>query len=286
MELLSPGDSLKLKKYLDLEKRYPRDGNWIRFGYLKAFIDGTIGSGTALMFEPFSDNPSSSGLSMMPYDEFENMVVMADKMGFQIGVHSIGDKGNNWTLNAYETALKKNGKRDSRHRDEHAQTLQPSDIPRFAELGVIASMQPTHCISDKKFCVKRIGAERAKGAYAWKSLANAGASIAFGTDYQVEPLNPMEGLYASVTRKDRLGEDGNGWYPEQKITMAEAITYYTLGSAYAQFMEGRKGMIRSGYLADIVITDKDLFSIPEDEIMKTKIDYTITGGKVVYTSGK
>ena len=279
-------DTLVLDKYLDLEKKYPRDGNWIRFGYLKAFIDGTIGSGTALMFEPFSDNPGTSGLSMMPYEEFENMVIMADKMGFQIGVHSIGDKGNNWTLNAFESTQKLNGKRDSRHRDEHTQTVQPSDIPRFAHLGVIASMQPTHCISDKKFCIKRIGPERAKGAYAWKSLADAGASLAFGTDYQVEPLNPIEGLYASVTRKERLGEDGDGWYPEQKITMEDAIRYYTLGSAYAQFMEDRKGMIKTGYLADIAITDKDLLTIPETEIMKTRVDYTITGGKIVYTSGK
>jgi predicted amidohydrolase YtcJ len=275
-------DTVKLKNYLELEKRYPKNGNWIRFGYLKAFIDGTIGSGTALMFAPFSDNPETSGLSMMPYGEFENMVVTADKYGFQIGVHSIGDKGNNWTLNAYEKAQQLNGKRDSRHRDEHAQTLQPSDIPRFASLGVIASMQPTHCISDKKFCIKRIGPERAKGAYAWKSLADAGASIAFGTDYQVEPLNPMEGLYASVTRKDRLGEEGDGWYPGQKIGMEDAIRYYTLGSAFAQFMEDRKGMIKPGYLADIVITDKDLLTIPEEEIMKTKVDYTITGGKVVF----
>jgi predicted amidohydrolase YtcJ len=280
------GDTLLLGKYLERKKEFPPAGNWIRFGYLKAFIDGTIGSGTALMFEPFTDNPNTSGLAMMPYDEFENMVILADKQGFQVGVHSIGDKGNNWTLNAFEKAQLVNGKRDSRHRDEHAQTLAPSDIPRFAALGVIASMQPTHCISDKKFCEKRIGYERAKGAYAWKSLADTGAAIAFGTDYQVEPLNPMEGLYAAVTRKDRLGEEGNGWFPEQKITMEKAIEYYTLGSAYSQFMENRKGMIRPGYLADIVITDKDLLSIAENEIMKTRIDYTITGGKVVYASGK
>lgn len=279
-------DTILLHGYLQISKKYPREGNWIRFGYLKAFIDGTIGSGTALMFEPFTDNPKTSGLAMMPYDVFEKMVVAADIEGFQIGVHSIGDKGNNWTLNAYEKALKVNGKRDSRHRDEHTQTLQLSDIPRFAELGVIASMQPTHCISDKKFCEKRIGTERARGAYAWKSLADAGASLSFGTDYQVEPLNPMEGLYAAVTRKDRLGEAGNGWFPEQKITMENAIRYYTEGSAYSQFMEDRKGIIKKGYLADIVITDKDLLTIPEEEIMKTKVDYTITGGKVVYASGK
>jgi predicted amidohydrolase YtcJ len=279
-------DSALLAEYAELSKKYPRSGNWIRFGYLKAFIDGTIGSGTALMFEPFTDNPESSGLAMMPYDKFENMVVTADRFGFQIGVHSIGDKGNNWTLNAYEKAQKVNGKRDSRHRDEHTQTLQLSDIPRFAQLGVIPSMQPTHCITDKRFYEKRVGIERCKGAYAWRSLIDAGSILAFGTDYQVEPLNPMEGLYAAVTRKDRLGEEGEGWFPEQKLTMEEAIKYYTFGSAYAQFMEERKGMIKKGYLADIVITDKDLLIIPESEIMKTRVDYTIVGGKVVYESGK
>ncbi|MCU0409330.1 MAG: amidohydrolase [Bacteroidales bacterium] len=279
-------DTDRLNEYKELIKKYPAEANWIRFGYLKAFIDGTIGSGTALMFEPFADNPSTSGLAMMPYDTFENMVVTADRMGFQVGVHSIGDKGNNWTLNAYEAALKLNGKRDSRHRDEHTQTLLLSDIPRFAELGVIASMQPTHCISDKKFYEKRIGTERSKGAYAWKSLIEEGAVLAFGTDYPVEPLNPMEGLYAAVSRKERLGEEGEGWFPEQKLTMAQAIEFYTLGASFAQFMEKRKGIIKPGYLADIVITDRDLLEIPETEIMKTKVDYTITGGKVVYESGK
>ncbi|MBN2667458.1 MAG: amidohydrolase [Bacteroidales bacterium] len=278
-------DTERLKQYDELRKKYPAGGNWIRFGYLKAFIDGTIGSGTALMFEPFTDNPATSGLAMMPYGEFERMVVAADSMGFQIGVHAIGDKGNNWTLNAYEKALNLNGRRDSRHRDEHSQTLSQTDIPRFGELGVIASMQPTHCISDKRFCEKRIG-ERSKGAYAWRSLLNAGARLAFGTDYQVEPLNPMEGLYAAVTRKDRLGEEGEGWFPEEKLTMEEAIELYTLGSAYAQFMEDRKGIIKPGYLADIVITDRDLLTIPEDQIMKTKVDYTITGGRVVWEAGR
>jgi predicted amidohydrolase YtcJ len=279
-------DTALLKKYLEVKNEFPSDSNWIRFGYLKAFIDGTIGSGTALMFEPFTDNPSTSGLSMMPYEEFEKMVVTADKFGFQIGVHAIGDKGNNWTLNAYEKALQVNGKRDSRHRDEHAQTLLLTDIPRFAALGVIPSMQPTHCISDKKFCEKRIGSERAKGAYAWKDLADSGAKLAFGTDYPIEPLNPMEGLYAAVTRKERLGEEGDGWFPDQKLTMEKAIEYYTLGASYAQFMENRKGILKPGYLADIIIIDRNLLTIPENEIMKTRVDYTITGGKVVYASGK
>jgi predicted amidohydrolase YtcJ len=279
-------DITLLKKYSEQEKIYPRDSDWIRFGYLKAFMDGTLGSGTALMFEPFTDNPSTSGLAMMSYEKLEKMVLLADSLGFQIGIHAIGDKANNWVLNAYQKAQEINGIRNSRHRIEHAQTLIPDDIPRFARLGVIASMQPTHCISDKKFCEKRIGHLRSKGAYAWKSLADSGAQLAFGTDYQVEPLNPMEGLYAAVTRKDRMGEKGDGWFPEQKLTMEKAIEYYTLGSAYAQFMEQRKGMLRQGYLADIVITDQDLLTIPENEIMKTKIDYTVTGGKIVYESGE
>jgi predicted amidohydrolase YtcJ len=280
------GDTAVLLRYKEKEKKYSKDGNWIRFSYLKAFADGSIGSSTALMFDPYTDNPSTSGLAMWPYEELEKMVVTADKMGFQIGIHAIGDKANNWILNAFEKAIDVNGKRDSRHRDEHTQTVQLSDIPRFAQLGVIPSMQPTHCISDKLFYEKRVGYERCKGTYAWRSLFNTGAHLAFGTDYQVEPLNPMEGLYAAVTRKDRLGEKGDGWFPEQKLSMEEAIKYYTLGSAYAQFMDDRKGMIKPGYLADIVILDKDLLTIPEDQIMKTRVDYTIVGGKIVYSSGK
>lgn len=279
------GDTAVLLKYRDTEKIFPDEGNWIRFGYLKAFADGSIGSSTALMFEPFNDDTTNSGLAMWPYEELEKMVLIADKMEFQIGIHAIGDKANNWILNAFEKAAEVNGKRDSRHRDEHTQTVQLSDIPRFAQLGVIPSMQPTHCISDKLFYEKRVGYERCMGTYAWRSFIDAGSILAFGTDYPVEPLNPMEGLYAAVTRKDRLGEKGNGWFPEQKLTMEEAIKYYTWGSAYAQFMEDRKGVLKTGYLADIIITDKDLLTIPENEIMKTRVDYTIVGGKVVYESG-
>jgi predicted amidohydrolase YtcJ len=280
------GDSAVLLKYKEIEAKYPKEGNWIRFGYLKAFADGSMGSGTALMFEPFSDVPASSGLAMWPYEELEKMVIAADKAGFQIGIHAIGDKANNWALNAFEKAEQLNGSHDSRFRIEHAQTIRNSDIPRFAQLGVIPSMQPTHCITDKRFYEKRVGIERCKEAYVWRSLINAGSILAFGTDYQVEPLNPMEGLYAAVTRKDRLGEPGDGWFPEQKLKMEEAIKFYTYGSAYAQFMDDRKGKMRKGYLADIVIVDKDLLTIPENEIMKTKVDYTIVGGKVVYASGK
>lgn len=272
----------QLKRYVELRKKYPLEDNWIRFGFLKGFIDGTLGSGTALFFEPFVDQPDKSGLSMMTYAELERRIVAADKMGFQIGIHAIGDKANHWVLNAFEKARHLNGSRDSRHRIEHAQVLALDDIQCFAELAVIASMQPTHCITDKRFAEKRIGPERCKGAYAWRLLLNANAKIAFGADYPVEPLNPLEGLYAAVTRKDRAGEAGPGWFPEQCLTMEEAIELYTLGSAHAEFMDDRKGIIKKGYLADMVIFRDDLTTIQPENIMKALLDYTIVGGRVVY----
>jgi len=275
-------DPAALDKYEELRQKYPSSGGWIRFGYLKDFMDGTLGSATAMMFEPFNDEPDKTGLAQMSYEELEKRVLAADSRGFQIGIHAIGPKANNWILNAYEKARETNGIRDSRHRSEHAQILIEEDIPRFAGLGVIASMQPTHCITDKRFAEKRIGTDRSRWAYAWKSLANSGAVLAFGTDYSVEPLNPMEGLYASVTRKDRKGEEGDGWFPMEKITMEKAVEYYTLGSAYSQFMEDRKGMLREGYLADITILSEDIFNIAEEMIMSVKADYTIADGKIVY----
>ena len=274
-----------LDRYIELREKYPPEDNWIRLGLLKGHIDGTLGSGTMLVFEPFEDEPDKTGLPFQSYEELERIIVVADKAGFQIAIHAIGPKGNHLTLNALEKAIELNGRRDSRHRIEHSQFLIDRDIPRFAELGVVASMQPTHCITDKRFAEKRVGLERCKGAYAWRSLLDTGAKIAFGTDYGVEPLDPMEGLYAAVTRKDRAGEPGDGWFPEQKLTMEEAIELYTLGSAYSEFIEDRKGMIKRDYLADIVILNQDLMTIPEDQIMSTKVDYTIVGGKVVWERG-
>ncbi|UCG56557.1 MAG: amidohydrolase [Phycisphaerales bacterium] len=272
----------QLRRYAELQKKYPRDGDWIRFGYLKGFIDGTLGSGTALFFDPYVDAPEKTGLPQMSYEELERRIVTLDKAGFQIGIHAIGDKANHWVLDAYEKAQRANGRRDSRHRIEHAQVLHDDDTPRFAVLGAVASMQPTHCITDKRFAKKRIGTERCQGAYAWRRLLDAGAAIAFGTDYAVEPIDPLEGLYATVTRKDRAGEPGEGWFPDQKLSMEKAIELYTLGSAYAEFTEDRKGKIKKGYLGDVVIFNNDLMTIPHDEIMSSKVDYTIVGGKVVY----
>jgi len=275
-------DEEKLKKFKEFQDKYTPEDNWIRAGYLKGFIDGTLGSGTALMFEPFKDDTSTCGLPQMSYEELEEKVLAADKMGFQIGIHAIGTRGNHWVLNAYEKAIQVNGRRDSRHRIEHAQLLVDDDLQRFSDLGVIASMQPTHCITDKRFAEKRLGLERCRGAYAWQRLLKAGASVVFGTDWPVEPLDPLEGLYAAVSRKDRGGEPGDGWFPDQRLSMEKAIELYTLGSAYAEFMEGRKGSIKKGMLADIVIFNRDLMTIPEEEIMKAKVDVTIVGGKVVY----
>lgn len=283
-ELTAEAD--RLDRYESLRQKYPASGNWLRFGYLKDFMDGTLGSATAMMFEPFDDEPDKTGLPQMSYEELEARVLAADSRGFQIGIHAIGPKANNWILNAYEKAREVNGVRDSRHRSEHAQILTEEDVPRFAGLGVIPSMQPVHCITDKRFAEKRIGTERSRWAYAWKSLADSGAKLAFGTDYSVEPINPMEGLYASVTRKDRKGEEGEGWFPMEKITMEKAIEYYTLGAAWAQFMEERKGMLREGYLADITILSEDIFNIPEEMIMSVKADYTVVDGKIVFERKK
>ena len=259
-----------LREYAELKEKYPLEDDWIRFGFLKGHIDGTLGSGTALFFEPFEDEPDKSGLPFQSYEELERIIVEADKMGFQIAIHAIGSKGNHLTLNAIEKARELNGSRDSRHRIEHAQILIDDDIPRFAELGVIASMQPTHCITDKRFAEKRIGLERCKGAYAWRRLLDAGAKIAFGTDYAVEPLDPLEGLYAAVTRKDRAGEPGEGWFPDQKLTMEEAIELYTFDSAYSEFMEDRKGKIKEGYLGDVVMFNNDLMTIPPTKSWKQR----------------
>jgi predicted amidohydrolase YtcJ len=203
-------------------------------------------------------------------------------MGFQIGIHATGDGANHWILNAYEKAQQVNGKRDSRHRSEHATSITPDDFTRFAELGVVASVQPSHLIVVKRIAQKRIGLERCQSTYAFKSFLDAGVYVALGTDWNLVTMNPLLDLYAAVTRKDPADELDESWFPEQKISMEKAIELYTLGSAYAEFMEDRKGMLKVGYLADMVILNNDLLTIPHDEIMKTKVDYTIVGGRVVF----
>jgi len=255
----------------------------VRVGFQKVFIDGTLGSGTALMFAPFSDEPGKSGLPQMPEAELDALFEKAQMNGYQTGTHAIGDKGVNWVLNAVERARKKFGTNDLRHRIEHAQIIAPSDVPRFKQLGVIASMQPTHCTTDMRFCESRVGKERSKGAYIWRTLLDNGAKLAFGSDWPVEPLDPMRGLYSAVTRKNIEGDfPEGGWFPEQRLTMEEAVKLFTSGSSYASFEENIKGTLEPGKLADMVVLTKDLFAIPPREILTTEAAYTILGGRIVF----
>ena len=272
-----------LDSYIRKDIHQGQGDGMVRVGFQKVFIDGTLGSGTALMFAPFSDEPGKSGLPQMPEAELDALFEKAQAKGYQTGTHAIGDKGVNWVLNAVERALKKFGTNDLRHRIEHAQIIAPSDVPRFKQLGVIASMQPTHCTTDMRFCEQRVGKERSKSAYIWRALLDNGAKIAFGSDWPVEPLDPMRGLYSAVTRKNIEGDfPEGGWFPEQRLTMEEAVKLFTSGSAYASFEENIKGTLEPGKLADMVVLTKDLFTIPPGEILTTEAAFTILGGRIVF----
>jgi predicted amidohydrolase YtcJ len=260
----------------------PLFGNdMLRIGTMKVFVDGSMGAGTALFYQPYSDDSTTSGIPIYQEDQLYELIKSIDNAGLQIAAHAIGDKANTWILNAFEKAFQANGRRDARHRIEHAQVVLPEDIKRYKELGIIASIQPSHCIDDMRWAEKRIG-DRAKHSYLFNSFVKAGVKIAFGTDWTVEPLNPMLGLYAAATREFPEGGPEGGWFPDEKITMEQAIEFYTLGAAYAEFQENQKGSIKAGKLADLVVLDKNLFEIEPQEILDTKADLTILGGKVVF----
>jgi len=272
-----------IDEYIKRGLRQGQGDEYLKIGFLKAFIDGTLGSGTALMFEPFADDPSKSGLPQYTEETFYELLEKAYANDFQVGVHAIGDKGVNWVLNAVERARQKYGPKDLRFRIEHAQIIKPEDFPRFKQLGVIASMQPTHCTTDMRFCEIRVGKERSKYAYAWRTLLAHGAILAFGSDWPVEPLDPRRGLYSAVTRKNiEFDYPEEGWFADQKLTLAEAIKYFTWGSAYASFEENLKGTLEPNKLADLTIFEKDLFNLEPKEILSTPVIYTIVGGKIVY----
>ncbi|HEY9174918.1 MAG TPA: amidohydrolase [Verrucomicrobiae bacterium] len=265
--------------------RAPLGNDWIRFGGLKGFADGSLGSTTAYFFEPYNDAPDTRGLlfdQMFPEGIMLQRVLAADKAGLHVMIHAIGDAANKAILDIYQQVAAQNGPRDRRFRIEHAQHLRPSEIRQFATLKVIASMQPYHCADDGRWCDKRIGPERAKGTYAFRSLLDAGASLAFGTDWTVAPLNPMESLKAAVTRQTLDGKHPEGWVPEQKITLEEAIHAYTMGSAYAEFQEHLKGSLTPGRLADVVMLDRDLFTMNPSALDTVKVMLTVVDGKVVY----
>jgi hypothetical protein len=255
---------------------------WIRLGALKILADGSMGAGTAAFFEPYADDPRTSGLLLYPIPELERLILEADVAGFQLAVHAIGDRANSLVLDAFEKAVRGNGARDRRFRIEHAQVVRKADLARFRTLGVVASIQPSHCIDDMRWAEKRIGKARCRDAYNLRSFVAAGIPVAFGTDWFVESLDPRIGLYAAVTRELPAGGPAGGWFPEEKLTLEEALDFYTRGSAYAERAEHHKGTLVPGMLADLVVFAKDLFALPPREILTTPVDLTVVGGRVVY----
>lgn len=261
----------------------------LKIGGLKGFADGSLGSTTALFFAPYLDDPKTAGLpsdEMFPESKMLNNILQADKAGLQIAVHAIGDKANQTILDMFAEVEKQNGGRDRRFRIEHAQHLRAEEIKRFANQRIIASMQPYHAIDDGRWAENRIGAERAKGTYAFRALLDAGAVLAFGSDWYVAPMEPLLGIYGAVTRRTLDGKRPQGWVPEQKISVAEALRAYTLGSAYASFDEKGKGSLEVGKLADLVVLSADIFKIDPGQIDKAKVVLTIFDGKVIYERGQ
>jgi predicted amidohydrolase YtcJ len=257
----------------------------LRIGALKGFADGSLGSSTALFFEPYTDDPANRGLlfdQMLPEGVMLDRVLQGDRQALQVMIHAIGDQANRLILDIYQRVAEQNGPRDRRLRIEHAQHLRTTELARFGRQKVIASMQPYHAADDGRWCEKRIGNQRAQGTYAFRALLDAGAVLAFGSDWTVAPLNPLTGIKAAVTRQTLDGRHPAGWVPEQKITVDEAVRAYTLGSAYAEFTDDRKGSITAGKLADLVLLDRNLFEIPPETIDQAKVLMTIVDGKVAY----
>jgi predicted amidohydrolase YtcJ len=256
--------------------------DWLRVAGVKGYVDGSLGSTTALFYQPYNDAPQTTGLLVTPEDSLRAWIGSADSAGLQVAVHAIGEKANGLLLDIYDSVAQAHGPRDRRFRIEHAQHLRRQDIGRIARLGVVASMQPYHAIDDGRWAEKRIGPERIKTTYAFRSLLDAGARLAFGSDWTVAPLDPLLGIYAAVTRRTLDGKNPGGWIPEQKITVEEALRAYTAGDAYAVFAESRRGKLAPGYLADIVVLDQDLTKIRPEAIQDARVVTTVAGGKVIY----
>ena len=255
---------------------------WLKTGALKAFLDGSLGSRTAAMLVPYSDDPNTSGILRVDPAKLAEMSIERDRAGFQLAFHAIGDRANRVALDAFAAVAKTNEQRDRRDRVEHAQIVAASDFPRFASLGVIASMQPSHLLDDERWAGSRLGADRLQGAYAWHTMEKSGVHLAFGTDYPVESIDPLRGLYACVTRELPGGGPAGGWQPQERLSMDDCLRAYTAGSAYAEFEEKRKGTLAAGMLADIAVFDNDITRIPASQLLKTRAVMTITGGRVVY----
>ena len=265
-------------------KAHGGTGNgWFHYGALKGFVDGSLGSHTAAMLEPFTDAPGDRGFYVTSNEERYAAIKGADAVGLHVMVHAIGDRAIREQLDIFERVARENGPRDRRFRIEHAQHIAPSDITRFAPLGVIASMQPYHAIDDGRWADKVIGPERAKGTYAFRSLLDAGARVAFGSDWFVAPPTPLEGIYAAVTRRTLDGaHTPDGWVPQERITVEQALRAYTSTAAYAGFEELERGTLKAGMLADLVMIDRDLTRIPAPGIRDAKVLLTMVGGKIVF----
>jgi predicted amidohydrolase YtcJ len=255
---------------------------WLRTGGLKGFMDGSLGSHTAAMLEPFTDAPGDSGFLINDLDDMRTWITGADAAGLQVMVHAIGDSAIRDLLDLFLDAVEANGPRDRRFRMEHAQHIHPDDIERFAVQDIIASMQPYHAIDDGRWAEDVIGAERSRTTYAFRSLVDVGARVAFGSDWAVAPATPIEGIYAAVTRRTLDGANPDGWVPAEKISVEQALHAYTTVAAYASFEEDLKGMLKPGLLADFVLIDRDLTAIPEDTLRDARVLATVVGGTVVY----
>ena len=259
-----------------------RGDHWLRIGGLKGFVDGSLGSHTAAMLEPFTDTPADSGFLVQSEDRLYRMISGADRAELQLLLHAIGDRAIRAQLDIFERVARENGPRDRRFRIEHAQHIHPADISRFGKLGVIASMQPYHAIDDGRWAEKVIGPERSRTTYAFRSLLDTNAKVAFGSDWFVAPPSPLEGIYAAVTRRTLDDRNPDGWVPEQKITVEEALRAYTIDAAHASFEDSVKGSIERGKLADLVILDRDITGIPPAAIREARVTGTIVGGRVVF----
>jgi len=271
--------------YQKLRLSIPAENTFLKIGGLKGFVDGSLGSSTALFFEPYADDPDKTGLlhsQMFPEGIMERRILEADKAGLQVAVHAIGDKANHVLLDIMERAIAQGGERDRRWRIEHAQHLLGGDMERMARLRIIASVQPYHAIDDGRWAEKKIGKERCKTTYAFQSLLEKGAVLACGSDWTVAPLDPLTGIYAAVTRRTLDGRYPEGWFPEQKIPLEEAVKGYTLNGAYAEFSESIKGSLEAGKLADLVVLTQNIFDIPPEEIRNTRVRMTIVNGKIVF----
>ncbi|NNF58156.1 MAG: amidohydrolase [Rhodothermaceae bacterium] len=258
------------------------DRLWVRA--LKLYADGALGSRGAALLAEYSDDPGNVGLLQFEPEVFQRIVTRAMQCGLQVNTHAIGDRGTRMVLDAYEAAITETGGGPGRHRIEHAQIVALEDIPRFAELGLIASMQPTHATSDMPWAEDRVGAERIQGAYAWQRFREAGVPLALGSDFPVEQVNPLLGFYAAVTRQDPNGEPPDGWMPDQRLTREEALRGFTLDAAYAAFMEDEVGSLEPGKWADFVLLSHDIMTVPAEQILATEVIATVLGGEVIYSA--